>query len=93
MPFAAAAGDHQTANAQGLVEAGAAVLVSEEDLAPAVLAEQVEMILGRPEAAMRMAQNAVARGRPDAAERLATLVEETAAGTKIPTLNNKKAET
>jgi len=93
VPFAAAAGDHQTANAAGLVEAGAAVLVPEEDLSPAVLAEEIERILGDSGAAAAMARSALAKGRPDAADRLAALVEEVAAGVKAPSLNDRKAET
>ena len=93
VPFAAAAGDHQTANAAGLVEAGAAVLVPEADLAPAVLAEEVERVLANPETAAAMARAALGHGRPDAAERLAALVEKVAAGRKAPSLNDRKAET
>ena len=76
IPFAAAAADHQTANARGLVEAGAAVLVPESRLTPESLAGQVAAILSDPPAAAQMAQLALAQGRPDAAERLAALVHD-----------------
>ena len=76
IPFAAATGDHQTANARGLVAAGAAILMPEKSLDPAALAAQLELVLAQPEAALTMARNALGEGRPDATERLVALVEE-----------------
>lgn len=75
IPFAAAMDDHQTANARGLVDAGAAVLIPEKALDAATLADHMASVLGQPDAALRMAQNAFAQGRPDATERLVALVE------------------
>jgi UDP-N-acetylglucosamine--N-acetylmuramyl-(pentapeptide) pyrophosphoryl-undecaprenol N-acetylglucosamine transferase len=75
IPFAAAMDDHQTANARGLVDAGAAVLIPEKALDAATLADHMASVLGQPDAALRMAQNAFAQGVPDAANRLAALVE------------------
>ena len=80
IPFAAATGDHQTANARGLVDAGAAVLIPEKLLDPATLAPQLEAILASPDAAVAMAQHALGQGRPDATERLVALVEDLAKG-------------
>lgn len=74
IPFAAATGDHQTANARGLVDAGAAILMPEKALDPGALAAQLEAVLTSPEGANRMAQAALAQGRPDATERLVDLV-------------------
>lgn len=74
IPFAAATGDHQTANARGLVEADAAILIPEKALDPDSLAAQLEAVLTAPAAAVKMAQNALAQGRPDATERLVALV-------------------
>jgi len=76
IPYAAATADHQTANARGLVEAGAAVLIPESQLTPEALADQISLILGQPDAALQMARNALAQGRPDAAEALAALVHQ-----------------
>ncbi len=78
IPFAAATGDHQSANARGLVDAGAAVLVPEKALDPASLAAQVEAVLTQSDAAVTMARHALAQARPDATERLVALVEELA---------------
>jgi UDP-N-acetylglucosamine--N-acetylmuramyl-(pentapeptide) pyrophosphoryl-undecaprenol N-acetylglucosamine transferase len=83
IPFAAATADHQTANARGLVDAGAAVLIPEASLTPATLADHVGTILTQPQAASRMAANALATGRPDAAEALAALVHDLS-GVPVP---------
>lgn len=78
VPFAAATGDHQSANARGLVEAEAAILIPEKALDEEVLARQITAVLSQPEAALRMARNALAAGRPDATLRLVALVERLA---------------
>lgn len=75
IPFAAAMDDHQSANARGLVDAGAAVLIGEKALDADVLADHMAAILGQPQAAERMARNALGQGRPDATDRLVALVE------------------
>jgi len=75
VPFAAATDDHQTANAQGLVEAGAAVLIAETALDAAGLAQHITAILGQPQRAEDMARAALGQGRPDATIRLVALVE------------------
>ena len=75
IPFAAATGDHQTANAKGLSDAGAAIILPEASLDAATLTAQVAAILGAPEKAELMARSALAQGRPDATIRLAALVE------------------
>ncbi len=75
IPFAAAAGDHQTANAHALVEAEAAILIPERKLTPETLSTEIERILGNPAAAQVMAKNALTAAAPDATERLADMVE------------------
>jgi UDP-N-acetylglucosamine--N-acetylmuramyl-(pentapeptide) pyrophosphoryl-undecaprenol N-acetylglucosamine transferase len=75
IPFAAATGDHQTANARGLVEAGAAVVMAEGGLDAGALSTQMAAVLGNPAHAEAMARAALAQGRPDATERLVALVE------------------
>ncbi|MBP9950733.1 MAG: UDP-N-acetylglucosamine--N-acetylmuramyl-(pentapeptide) pyrophosphoryl-undecaprenol N-acetylglucosamine transferase [Cypionkella sp.] len=75
VPFAAATEDHQSANARGLVEGEAAILVPEKALDVMGLSGQIAAVLGQPEAAERMARNALAQGRPDATQRLVGLVE------------------
>ncbi|NIZ11227.1 undecaprenyldiphospho-muramoylpentapeptide beta-N-acetylglucosaminyltransferase [Pseudooceanicola sp. HF7] len=84
VPFAAAAGDHQTANARGLAEAGAAIMIPESKLDAATLAGQVALVLDNPQGAVQMAHAALAHGKPDAATELADMVEHLAAGNAIP---------
>ncbi len=78
VPFGAALRDEQTANARGLVEAGAAVLIPEAAFTPDALAGQIAAILTMPAAASRMAASATGLGIPDAASRLADLAERLA---------------
>lgn len=85
VPYAAAAADHQTANARGLAEAGAAVLIPESRFEVAPLRDQIAALLGDPGAALKMAQAALAQGVPDATERLAALVEELASDNREQT--------
>jgi UDP-N-acetylglucosamine--N-acetylmuramyl-(pentapeptide) pyrophosphoryl-undecaprenol N-acetylglucosamine transferase len=79
VPFAAAARDHQTANARGLVEGNAAVLMPESAFTPEALAQQITTILTLPDAARRMADAALGLGIPDAAAKLADLAATIAA--------------
>ncbi|MEQ6203580.1 UDP-N-acetylglucosamine--N-acetylmuramyl-(pentapeptide) pyrophosphoryl-undecaprenol N-acetylglucosamine transferase [Sulfitobacter sp. HNIBRBA2951] len=75
IPFAAAAGDHQTANATGMVDAQAAVLINEAAATPEALSEYIQMILADGAAATKMAVGALGLGKPEAAETLADLVQ------------------
>lgn len=75
IPFAAATGDHQTANARGLVDAGGAIMIPESRATPESLAEQILSVLDNPTAAMQMAKAAGRFGRPQATEALAHMVE------------------
>ena len=76
IPFAAATGDHQTANAQALAEAGAALVHPESVLDANSLARDIRAILTDPAQATAMAEAALTLARPDAARRLYDLVEE-----------------
>jgi len=78
IPYAYATGDHQTANARGLVEAEAAILIPESQLDAVSLKAQIEAIISNPSAATQMAQAALSCGRPDATDRLVELVEKLA---------------
>jgi len=78
VPYAAAAGDHQNANARGPEEAGAAVVVTEDRLTRETLAAHLERLLSDAEAATRMAQAARDLGKPAAARDLADLVQRLA---------------
>jgi UDP-N-acetylglucosamine--N-acetylmuramyl-(pentapeptide) pyrophosphoryl-undecaprenol N-acetylglucosamine transferase len=76
IPFAAATGDHQTANAQALADAGAAHVHPESVLDADSLTRDIRAILTDPAQATAMAQAALTLARPDAARRLYDLVEE-----------------
>lgn len=78
IPYAAATADHQTANARGLVDAAAALLMPEKSLDAEGLARHIAAILENPEAAETLARNALGQGKPDATARLVALVEELA---------------
>lgn len=78
VPFAAATGDHQTANARGLVDAGAAILIPESRLDSATLSAHISQVLENPKAAVQMAHAALEHGQPDATENLVALVEDLA---------------
>ncbi len=74
VPLPGAPGDHQTANARGLVEAGAAVMVVDAELDADRLVTEVER-LRAADSLGDMAAAAAELGRPDAAEAVADLVE------------------
>ncbi|MBI3080605.1 MAG: undecaprenyldiphospho-muramoylpentapeptide beta-N-acetylglucosaminyltransferase [candidate division NC10 bacterium] len=78
VPFPHAAGDHQRHNAAALAAGGGAVLVLEQDLTSAGLADRIRELVQDPVRLGRMARCAAAAGRPDAAERLADLLFEVA---------------
>lgn len=72
VPFAAAADDHQTRNAEEMVKAGAAVLLREQDiLATSRLRETLKELLGAPDRLAAMAAGAKTQAHPGAAERIA----------------------
>ncbi len=83
IPYPYATGDHQTANARGLVEAGAAILIPESRLDAPTLSEHIGTVLGDPDGATQMAQGALTAGRPDATDRLAKMVTDLAEGHEI----------
>ncbi|UWQ90073.1 UDP-N-acetylglucosamine--N-acetylmuramyl-(pentapeptide) pyrophosphoryl-undecaprenol N-acetylglucosamine transferase [Aliisedimentitalea scapharcae] len=78
IPFAAAAGDHQTANARGLVDAGGAIMIPESKLDSASLTEQIAAVLENSKGATQMSIAALSAGVPDATDRLVGLVEQLA---------------
>lgn len=78
IPYAAAAGDHQSANARGLSEAGAAIVIPESKLEVESLSEQIRLVLSQPEGALAMSQGAIAMAKPEATDELVHLVEQLA---------------
>ena len=78
VPFALAADDHQSANAEGLAEVGAADVFFEADFTPEALARCLAKRLGDPHGLAVRAAAARSAGKPEAAKTLADLAEEIA---------------
>ncbi|MFK7943886.1 MAG: glycosyltransferase [Paracoccaceae bacterium] len=79
VPLAIAKRGEQAANAQGLAEAGGAVVLTEDEFDAQTLASAAESILTDGNLAAQMATAALSLGVPDAADQLADLVESVAA--------------
>jgi UDP-N-acetylglucosamine--N-acetylmuramyl-(pentapeptide) pyrophosphoryl-undecaprenol N-acetylglucosamine transferase len=71
--------DHQTRNAEALVDAGAAVLLQERELAATMLATQLDALLGDRARLLAMAEAARRLAKPDAAALIAARCLEVAA--------------
>jgi UDP-N-acetylglucosamine--N-acetylmuramyl-(pentapeptide) pyrophosphoryl-undecaprenol N-acetylglucosamine transferase len=80
VPLPGAPGDHQTANAEALVAAGGAVVITDRDLDAERLDAELSALLADPARCAAMAAAARRLGRPDATARFADLVEEVARG-------------
>lgn len=79
IPLPTAVRDHQFLNARHLADAGAAVVMRQEDCSPEALADAVAPLLSNAARRAAMAAAAKSLAVPDAAERLADLVESKAA--------------
>ncbi len=66
VPFPQAADDHQTRNAQAMVQAGAAQMLSQRDLTPESLSKALTQMLRNPEQLRRMGQRARSASHPGA---------------------------
>jgi UDP-N-acetylglucosamine--N-acetylmuramyl-(pentapeptide) pyrophosphoryl-undecaprenol N-acetylglucosamine transferase len=73
VPFPHATDDHQTGNAHYLADAGAAILVPQDDLNPTQLAGLLSDLTGQREVLLEMACRARELAIPDAARRVAHL--------------------
>ena len=71
VPYPHAAADHQAGNARWMADAGAAVVVPDEELTPARLRAEVDRLLADPERLAAMGRASAALARPDAAQRIA----------------------
>jgi len=74
VPLAIAMDDHQVANVEDLVEAGAAESLRESAFTEAALSARLETLLADGEALARRAELARQLGKPDAHARLADLI-------------------
>jgi UDP-N-acetylglucosamine--N-acetylmuramyl-(pentapeptide) pyrophosphoryl-undecaprenol N-acetylglucosamine transferase len=67
VPYPYATSDHQTANARFMEQAGAAVVIPDEELSGPRLAQEVGALLADPARLRAMANASAALARPDAA--------------------------
>jgi UDP-N-acetylglucosamine--N-acetylmuramyl-(pentapeptide) pyrophosphoryl-undecaprenol N-acetylglucosamine transferase len=74
IPYPHAAGDHQTSNARWMADAGAAVVIVDDELMPMRLAETVSALLDDPERLADMREASAALARPAAARAVAAQV-------------------
>jgi len=80
VPYPRAAGDHQSANARWMADAGAAVVIPDGELTAARLAGQVAELLADRARLERMASASRALARPNAAAEIARELSEAARG-------------
>ena len=79
VPFAAAADDHQTRNAEVMVKAGAAAMLAERDLEmPGTLLDTLVRLLNAPQTLAAMSAAARTQAHPHAAEHIAGRLAELA---------------
>ena len=83
VPLAIALDDDQGQNAKVMADAGGAQIAREDQLSVDTMASALTKLLTHPDRLVRMAAGARSIARPDAAERLADLVEATAAQGRI----------
>ena len=79
VPYPHAADDHQRANAETLVRAGAARMVLDHEATGARLADEVRELTASPETLPEMRRRMRQFARPDAAERVLAVVDALAA--------------
>ncbi len=73
VPYPHAVDDHQTANAQYLVQAGAALLIPQDQLTAALLADHLHALFSEPARVRAMAEAARRLAKPQAAWQVADL--------------------
>jgi len=78
IPFPSAVDDHQTANARGLTESGAAITLQETELSATTLADTLAAIFGDRSEVLRRASLAREAAIPDSLERITGLCLEAA---------------
>jgi UDP-N-acetylglucosamine--N-acetylmuramyl-(pentapeptide) pyrophosphoryl-undecaprenol N-acetylglucosamine transferase len=74
IPYPHATADHQTANARFMADAGAAVIIPDDELSPARLAQEVGRLLADRSRLTRMARAAAGQARLTAAHDIASEV-------------------
>lgn len=80
VPYPYATGDHQTANASWMYDAGAAKVISDDDLSSDLLASLIPRLFADIDGLKRMAGKSAALARPDAATDIADQIMLVAEG-------------
>lgn len=80
IPLPGAGGDEQTLNARMLADAGAAVLLTQENATPERLGKTLDALFSDPERRSRMSATGRRLGKPDAASNLADVLLSVARG-------------
>lgn len=80
VPYPHATGDHQSANARWMADAGAAIVVADPELTAPRLRVEVDALLGDPQRLVAMAAASRALARPHAAAEVADELLAAAAG-------------
>jgi UDP-N-acetylglucosamine--N-acetylmuramyl-(pentapeptide) pyrophosphoryl-undecaprenol N-acetylglucosamine transferase len=80
VPYPHATADHQAANAAWMTDAGAAVLVGDDEMSAARLAAEVGALLGDEARLVAMSAASVSLAKPDAARRIADEILSAARG-------------
>lgn len=95
IPFAAAADDHQTCNAQALADAGGAWLMPEPVLTARALADRIASLMARPDLCTLAARATRSLIRPDAAAAMADMLIDLIDGTGrfAPTAHSSTTKT
>ena len=89
VPLKVAVRDEQTKNASSLVQAKAAIIISEDELTSLRLKERIYELIRKPTKASKMAQAAYANSKPDASKKLLELVESLSTNTKEESFSAK----
>ncbi len=80
VPYPFATDDHQTKNAQALVDSGASYMCSDDEVEEEVFASKLEDLLSNPDKRAAMREKTRKLGRINAASKVALMAEQAAAG-------------
>jgi UDP-N-acetylglucosamine--N-acetylmuramyl-(pentapeptide) pyrophosphoryl-undecaprenol N-acetylglucosamine transferase len=91
IPYPHASGNHQTANAQWMEQAGAAAILPDAELTPERLRAEVDALVGDEARRVEMATAAAALARPDAARTIAREILNAAGHLEQPSAPVKRS--
>lgn len=83
VPLPNSPGDHQSANAKALSDAGGVIVIKDSDLRAEDICFQIEQLSSNPLKLNTMSQSLLKIGHKDAAQKMAMLVDKIASPTKI----------